>query len=1158
MDYSQHVRLRARNCTFMILTVLVTMAASLLTPADASASRYRWKEDKDGNWNVSANWFNVDGDPDGYPNDPSDVVLLNPLGTAARRITIPKNVTIFVRQITLIGSQNYYIHGEIGGAGDTRGMLAFDSAVPGGAEVSMLGTNAELGFVLPIVLADPLTFYAGASSRISIFTGILSFVDYNVIKTGPGTLDFYGHNTYVGPTIVKDGLLELRSLTDEVTVAGILVVGDGIDAPHSATVSVWSKNQIEKSYVDVYADGWFEFLQSDDIGHITMHDGTVVLKQNTQVTLTGLKMTGGELTIDVGSTCTLDGDVTAASSAAGPAKVNGDVRGALHLSGTRSFHVNGPGTAANLEIAVPVTGGPDAAFVKDGPGVLVFTGLPANTYSGQTRVVEGTLFSRRPGVITIPSDLYIGFDGRTAATVRLDENEAIADNASVGVNPGGQFLVNAKETIAGLVVTQGNVTLNSAEAHLIVTGRIGTGGGDLALNFGRLSVSEIVAHYEGNGLSTIHGDGVVVARGNELKLVVAEGPDLFDLEINARVESETTQGVTKSGPGAARLSSDNAYKGPTTILDGTLVVIGRQPASLVRVVKGTLSGIGSVGGVIGESATIAPGLQLGRGPAQLTTHDLTFSSATIVDIELSETEESPGGYDQFVAGGTVTLGNAVLEISSDVAPRAGASFTIIDNDDKDPVIGTFAGLPEGSTLDVRGGELRISYRGGDGNDVVLSNGNPYTYFLAEGATGDFFDNDVLIANPGSVDAPVTLTFLKEGGSTVIERRTVPARTRLTVHVDDIAGLENASASTKVASDDYLPLIVERTMFWDASYYGGHTANAADQPQKRWIFAEGSQGFFDTYILIANANAEPTTATLTFLRENATPFVATVPVEPFARKTVHTGAYPELVDRSFGIVVEADRPIIAERAMYFAQHAGRHWVGGHANTGIVAPSTSWFHAEGATGRFFTTFILLSNPQETKANVELRFLLDNGTVVTKQKTIEAKQRLTINPAVEDARLTDAALSTVVLSDVPIVSERSMYWAEAGTDFGEGHNSSGVVSTSTRWGLAEGRVGGPREFATYILLANPSTQAADVKVVYLREGGAPIEKTYTVQPTSRFNIDVKGDVPELDGGSFGAVIDVKNGVPIAVERSLYWNANGVLWAGGTNALATPLPVP
>ena len=150
-----------------------------------------------------------------------------------------------------------------------------------------------------------------------------------------------------------------------------------------------------------------------------------------------------------------------------------------------------------------------------------------------------------------------------------------------------------------------------------------------------------------------------------------------------------------------------------------------------------------------------------------------------------------------------------------------------------------------------------------------------TYFLAEGATGAFFDDDVLIANPNDRDAPVTLTFLKEGGSTVIAQRVVPAMARVTVPVDQIPGLEATAVSVKVVSEGPVPLVVERTMFWDASYYGGHTANAVPQPETRWIFAEGFQGFFDTYILIANAEATPTTATLTFLREGDTPFVTTI-------------------------------------------------------------------------------------------------------------------------------------------------------------------------------------------------------------------------------------------------------------------------------------------
>lgn len=76
------------------------------------------------------------------------------------------------------------------------------------------------------------------------------------------------------------------------------------------------------------------------------------------------------------------------------------------------------------------------------------------------------------------------------------------------------------------------------------------------------------------------------------------------------------------------------------------------------------------------------------------------------------------------------------------------------------------------------------------------------------------------------------------------------------------------------------------------------------------------------------------------------------------------------------------------------------------------------------------------------------------------------------------------------------------------------------------------------------------------YLREAGAPIVKTYTVPPTTGYTIDVSSVVPELQHESFGARIEVTNGVTINVERSMYWNGNGVFWIGGTNAIGTMLP--
>jgi hypothetical protein len=153
------------------------------------------------------------------------------------------------------------------------------------------------------------------------------------------------------------------------------------------------------------------------------------------------------------------------------------------------------------------------------------------------------------------------------------------------------------------------------------------------------------------------------------------------------------------------------------------------------------------------------------------------------------------------------------------------AFTIIDNDGSDPVNGTFADLPEGAALTLGAFRFLITYLGGDGNDVVLQNVTPIQYSLAEGATGTFFDEDILIANPNTVDAPVILTFLLPGGGTIVDQRVVPAQARVTVKVDELPGLEATTASLVVVSDLGRPLAVERTMFWDQTHYGGHTANA---------------------------------------------------------------------------------------------------------------------------------------------------------------------------------------------------------------------------------------------------------------------------------------------------------------------------------------------
>jgi hypothetical protein len=52
--------------------------------------------------------------------------------------------------------------------------------------------------------------------------------------------------------------------------------------------------------------------------------------------------------------------------------------------------------------------------------------------------------------------------------------------------------------------------------------------------------------------------------------------------------------------------------------------------------------------------------------------------------------------------------------------RAGDVYTIIDNDGTDPVVLGAGAQPEGSVLTTSGGDVRLSYHGGDGNDITLT------------------------------------------------------------------------------------------------------------------------------------------------------------------------------------------------------------------------------------------------------------------------------------------------------------------------------------------------------------------------------------------------------------------------------------------------------
>ena len=86
-------------------------------------------------------------------------------------------------------------------------------------------------------------------------------------------------------------------------------------------------------------------------------------------------------------------------------------------------------------------------------------------------------------------------------------------------------------------------------------------------------------------------------------------------------------------------------------------------------------------------------------------------------------------------------------------------------------------------------------------------------------------------------------------------------------------------------------------------------------------------------------------------------------------------------------------------MYLSR-PGELWTGGHASAGVTSLASRWFLAEGATGSFFDTFVLVGNPGIVDAPSP-RHLSHAGRHHGRPlHTVGAERRLTLFPEAEPA--------------------------------------------------------------------------------------------------------------------------------------------------------------
>jgi hypothetical protein len=251
-----------------------------------------------------------------------------------------------------------------------------------------------------------------------------------------------------------------------------------------------------------------------------------------------------------------------------------------------------------------------------------------------------------------------------------------------------------------------------------------------------LPIRSLITQSSGNGISL---SAPIKLLGNAsihtdcCSLAIVSSIDLNGFNLNIDGYNTVVTGVI-SGVGNVTLAkntvslrADNTYMGTTTVATWA-GIFGFQPPTDVTVSPaGQLYGGGRVRDLT-VSGMLAPGTSSPccnstNGVGRFEVANLRFESgASFSRVDISGL--APGtGYDQVRAGVSVTLNNATLELAplQSYVPPVGTVLTIIDNFGTYPVSGTFRGLAEGATITLNSAfTFRISYVGGDGNDVTLT------------------------------------------------------------------------------------------------------------------------------------------------------------------------------------------------------------------------------------------------------------------------------------------------------------------------------------------------------------------------------------------------------------------------------------------------------
>ncbi len=313
---------------------------------------------------------------------------------------------------------------------------------------------------------------------------------------------------------------------------------------------------------------------------------------------------------------------------------------------------------------------------------------------------------------------------------------------------------------------------------------------------------------------------------------------------------------------------------------------------------------------------------------------------------------------------------------------------------------------------------------------------------------------------------------------------------------------------------------------------GTSAVALPSASAQWYFAEGYTGpGFQEWLSLANPNGETASVDISCLFADSSPLSLHLEVAAASRNTLDVNA---AIGRAgdVSLVVQASRPVVAERPIYFTYRGS---IPGCTNSsGTTAPAMEFAMAEGCTRPGFEEWLCVLNPGETAGTLNVAF----STGDTLELALPAASRRTV--FVNDVVGGGEDVGFYAHSTVPLVMERLLYFRYGGSWPGGHAQTAGAASTSHYF--AEGYTG--PGFAEWLCLYAP--EGATVHIDYLFEG-APSQRQDLDIPSGRRHTICVNDVV---GTGRNVSLQVASDRPILAERPMYFSYRGTCRGGSVTA--------